>query len=100
MCLRTTGYLLLWLAAASCLAGCYPPSQSSYPPIAWEQPLPVHLFYGRVVAISPAEIAYPGATAGVGLRIGLSPYVAGVGAGAAGPAGGFGVAAGFAKIYF
>jgi outer membrane lipoprotein SlyB len=75
------------------LSGCFPPSQSSYSPTVWEQPQPVHFYYGRVVAIRPAEIAY-GGIAGFGIRAGLAPgWVAGIGAGGSGPSGGFGVTA-------
>jgi hypothetical protein len=75
------------------LAGCYPPSQSSYNPVVWEQPQPAHFFYGRLVAIRPSEIAY-GGIAGFGVRAGFAPgWVAGVGAGGSGSSGGFGVTA-------
>jgi hypothetical protein len=82
------------------LGGCYPPTQSAYSPAVWEQPQPVHFFYGRLVAIRPAEIAY-GGPAGVGLRLRPAPwYLAGVGAGATGPSGGVGVAALGAQVFF
>ena len=96
MRLDKTLFALIMLGS---LAGCYPPSQSSYNPTVWEQPQPVHFFYGRLVAIRPAQIAY-GGPAGFGAKVGLSPYLAGVQAGAAGPAGGIGVSGGFANIFF
>ena len=81
------------------LAGCYPPTQSSYSPTVWEQPQPVHFFYGWIVAQRPAEIAY-GTPAGFGAKVGLSPYLVGVHAGAAGGAGGIGVSGGFVNVFF
>jgi hypothetical protein len=81
------------------LVGCYPPTQSSYSPTVWEQPQPVHFFYGQIVAIRPAEVAY-GGPAGFGAKVGLSPYLVGVHAGGAGPAGGVGVSAGFMNVFF
>jgi hypothetical protein len=93
------GKTLFALVVLGSLAGCYPPTQSSYSPTVWEQPQPVHFFYGQIVAIRPAEIAY-GAPAGFGAKLGLSPYLAGIHAGAAGPAGGIGVSGGFVNVFF
>ena len=81
------------LAMVGSLVGCYPSTQSSYSPTAWEQPQPVHFFYGQVVAIRPAEIAY-GAPAGFGFRARWSPWLAGISAGATEASGGFGATAG------
>jgi hypothetical protein len=87
------------LVALGGLAGCYPPTQSSYSPAAWEQPQPVHSFYGRIVAIRPADIAY-GAPAGFGLRARWSPWLAGISAGGDGPSGGFGATVAGVGVFF
>lgn len=82
------------------LAGCYPPTQSAYGPDVWERPQLVHFFYGRLVAIRPAEIAYGGPA---GVAAGLRPapwHLAGVGAGAAGPSRGVGITALGAQLFF
>jgi hypothetical protein len=90
---------LFALVVLGSLAGCYPLTQSSYSPKVWEQPQPVHFFYGRIVAIRPADIAY-GAPAGFGLRARWSPWLAGVSAVGEGPSGGVGVTAAGVGVFF
>jgi hypothetical protein len=79
------------------LVGCNPPTQSGYSPSVVEQPQPVHFFYGTLVGIRPATLEY-GNEAGIGVGIGLSPWLAGLHVGGYGPAGGLRLSAAFLDI--
>jgi hypothetical protein len=94
-----SGKTLFALVLLGSLAGCYPPTQSSYSPAVWEQPQPVDFFYGTIVAIRPAEINY-GSPAGFGLRARWSPWLAGLSAGGSGPSGGLGATAAGVGVFF
>ncbi|HEV2098607.1 MAG TPA: hypothetical protein VGR45_06730, partial [Stellaceae bacterium] len=67
------------LALAGAVAGCYPPTQTQYPPEVVEQPQPVHFFYGTLIA-QPRQVSlHYGDTAGFGAALfPTSPYLAGV----------------------
>jgi hypothetical protein len=60
--------ILFALITLGDLVGGYLPTQSSYSPTVWKQPQPVHFFYGTIVAIRSAEIAY-GGPAGLGAKV-------------------------------
>jgi outer membrane lipoprotein SlyB len=87
------------LALLGGVGGCYPTTQSSYEPAVWEQPQHVDFFYGTLVSIRPAQIAY-GGPAGFGLRARWSPWLAGLSAEAGGPSGGFGATAAGVGVFF
>jgi hypothetical protein len=59
------------------LAGCYPPTQTQYPPEVVEQPQPVHFFYGTLIDVRAATLE-PGAEPGIGATASFSPWLAGL----------------------
>jgi len=81
------------------VTGCFPPTQGAYGPAVWEQPQPVHFFYGQLVPMQPVQIDYR-APAGSGLRARWSPWLAGLSAKAEGPSGGFGATAAGVGVFF
>ncbi len=81
------------LCFAATLGGCYPPTQTEYPPEVFEQPQPVHFFYGTLIA-QPRQVSLEyNRMFGVGAAFyPTSPYVAGVVVGGNGGSGGIGAA--------
>ncbi len=87
------------LALLGSVSACYPPTQSAYGPAVWETPQRVGFFYGQLVSVRPANIAY-GGPAGFGLRARWSPWLAGLSAQAGGPSGGFGATVAGVGVFF
>jgi hypothetical protein len=88
------------LALLASLAGCYPPTQSGYSPTVFEQPQPVHFFYGRLIQIRAASLEY-GNDVGIGATaVARWPVSAGIHVGGAGTAGGARISAGVVDVYF
>jgi hypothetical protein len=88
------------LALLGSVAGCaFPRTQTQYNPAAVEQPQPVNFFYGKLVAVNVASLEYP-YEPGIGVRPGLSPYLAGLHLAGSGSAGGLRVTGGFVDVLF
>jgi hypothetical protein len=81
------------LALVGVVAGCYPRTQTEYDPDVFEQPQPVHFFYGTLIA-PPRQVSLEyNRIFGIGAAFyGTSPYVAGVVVGGSGGSGGLGAA--------
>ena len=82
------------VAFLGALTGCYPPTQTDYPPAAVEAPQSVHFYYGTLIDRRPATLAY-GNSAGIGAAyFPTSPYFAGLQVAAKGNIAGIGAAFG------
>jgi len=84
------------LVVLSGLISCYGGGRD-YRPTVTEQPQRVDFFYGTIIAAQDARLRY-GNEAGLGLRPGLSPYLAGIHIGAYGSGVGARFSAGFVDV--
>jgi hypothetical protein len=95
--MRFAGTIPAFVFVGSLAACTYPRTQTSYAPSAVEAPQPVHFFNGTIVDVHRASLEYP-YEAGLGIGVGLSPYLAGLHLTGAGPYGGLRITAAFVDI--